>query len=96
MAICENRSHTGFMGTQSALAHRFAMRMRKVRNYRGMTGQELANRTGIHSTALVRIETGGRGISLDDAVAICDALDVPLEAMCSPEPLRLTLETRID
>lgn len=69
--------------------------MRKVRDHRGVTCQALALLTGIPRVTLSKIETGRRGVRLGEAVVISRELQVSLEAMCSPEPLRLVLETQI-
>ncbi len=71
---------------QSSELH-FAQKVRSLRAVRGLSQKRLAGilseRSGItlDPTAITRIETGDRVIRLGEAVAIADALGVPLAAM---------------
>lgn len=67
------------------LERRFAQRMRAVREARGWSQQELADRAGIpHRSALSQMENGRRGIPLAEAVALAEALTIPLHDMIAP------------
>jgi transcriptional regulator with XRE-family HTH domain len=68
----------------------FARRMREVREHRGWTQQDLADRlkelgVGIDRATLARIENGTRGLPLDDALVISAAL--------GPSPLHMFVPT---
>ncbi len=84
------------MGSASEQVHRFVERIPRVRAARGWSQQELANASGIYRQAIGKIETGDRGIGLDDAISICMALGVDLSDMLSPRRLSLTVEVPID
>lgn len=75
---------------------RFAARTRALRIHFELTFEELSQRTGLHRNALSRIESGRRGIRLEDACTIADAFAVPLADMLAQVPLVLTREVRID
>jgi len=67
----------------------FAVRLREMRNERGRTLEQLAARVNemgvpMTKTAVLRIEKGERGISLDEAVAFAAALNVVFASLLSP------------
>jgi transcriptional regulator with XRE-family HTH domain len=72
----------------------FAASMKAQRRGRGWTQHQLADRLGelgypVHQTTIGKWETGGRrGITLDDALAISNALDVQLVHMLAGSYLR--------
>lgn len=71
---------------------RFAQRLLRLRRVRGITGVELAAASGLPEQAVYRIEAGGSGgrlVSIGEAVVLADALDVDLMHFVSPEPLDL-------
>lgn len=84
------------MSNASDQVHRFVSRIPRVRTARGMSQQELADGAELIRQVVSKIETGRQGVGLDDAVAICTALDVSLEAMLSAEPMKLTVIVPID
>jgi len=62
----------------------FAKRLREQRTRRGWSQTMLADRmrtegVDLHPTAITRMESGERGIRLNEAVAAAAALTVPLE-----------------
>jgi transcriptional regulator with XRE-family HTH domain len=84
------------MGTASEQVHRFVERIPRVRAARTMSQQDLATASGLTRQALGKIETRRQGVGLDDAVAICAALEVSIEAMLSADPLHLVVRVPID
>lgn len=55
------------------------------RSRRGWSQTDLARRIGtLERMAVARIESGDRGVSLDEAVALAVALDVPLVRLIAP------------
>lgn len=66
------------------IEQRFADRARAIRAARHWSAQELANRSGVSRVAISKIENSDRGVPLGDAVALSDALGVPLADMIRP------------
>lgn len=56
----------------------YGERIRQYRELRDLTQDDLARRTGIPSTAISRIERGGRKVTLDEAVCVASVLGVNL------------------
>lgn len=58
-------------------------RLTDLRTQRGLTQQQLADKSGVHRVAIARLESGARpitGITLATAIALADALEVtPLD-----------------
>jgi transcriptional regulator with XRE-family HTH domain len=52
--------------------------IRNIRLACGFSQEELADRAGLHRTYIGSVERGERNISLDNIVAIAEALDAPL------------------
>jgi transcriptional regulator with XRE-family HTH domain len=75
----------------------FAIRLRETRRARGLTQAELAKRMSaigneISATAIARIEACQRGLSLDEAFALTEALQaVPLYMLTPPEDMLVRL-----
>lgn len=57
--------------------------VRYYRMVRGLTIQQLAQKSGVGRTALCVLEAGQCSPRLSTVIAICKALDIPLEWMCS-------------
>jgi transcriptional regulator with XRE-family HTH domain len=72
------------------IEQRFAERVKQIRTVLNWSAQEVANRSGISRVAIARIEVGDRGVSLGDAVALSDALGVPLADMIRPGEFSVT------
>lgn len=67
----------------------FPLQLQKWRNRRGLTTQALADRMGelgepIHPSAITKIESGARKVSLDEAFAFAAALNVPPPTLLLP------------
>jgi transcriptional regulator with XRE-family HTH domain len=80
----------------SRLEKRFAARLPRVRDARGMSQREVAAAAGMHRTALGSVEHGRRGIQLGEAALLCEALGVPLADMLSSDPLVLRVDVAIE
>jgi transcriptional regulator with XRE-family HTH domain len=59
----------------------FAIRVRELRNARGVSQEKLAEEAGIHRTYLGGIELGLRNPSLKNIARIARALDVPIKEL---------------
>lgn len=68
----------------------FGREVRTVREERGMSQDALSNATGIHSTAIGRIERGGREPRLGTILALAAGLDVPPGRLLDPLASRVT------
>jgi transcriptional regulator with XRE-family HTH domain len=72
---------------QTEFSKVFARRMRDERTRSGVSQAVLAERMstllgyGVDSSSVTRIENGGRGLRLDEAVAIAHVLGVPMAAL---------------
>ena len=59
----------------------FAIRVRELRNERGVSQEKLAEQAGIHRTYLGGIELGLRNPSLRNIARIARALEVPIKEL---------------
>lgn len=59
------------------LAKIFAENVKKYRNVRGYSQENLAERSGLHRTYIAGIETVTRNVSLKNIERIALALDIP-------------------
>ena len=57
----------------------YGERIKRYRELRGLTQDELARQAQIPSTAISRLEHGSRKITLEEAVRVADALGIQLE-----------------
>lgn len=64
------------MSESSTRPDMFSERLRKAREYRGLTQGELAERTGLQPSAVSHFETGVRKPSFDNLRLLADKLDV--------------------
>lgn len=86
--------------TIGQVSQRFVSRMRGLRAHHDLTAAQLAQRCAdlgaseINRSAIARIETQARGVSLDEAAWIAEALGVSLAQMTTPEPL--TVEIKVE
>ncbi len=81
----------------------FAQRLRAERERAGLSQSELAERVSarlgetFYSTAVTKVEKRDREVKLDEAVALADALGVPLVAlMTEPDAIGIELERARD
>ena len=82
----------------------FAMRLRETRRARGRTQTELAEAMTnagrpLNRPAVIRIESGERGISLDEAIGLASVLNAAPALMLSPpgdDMVALTDNTAVD
>jgi transcriptional regulator with XRE-family HTH domain len=74
------------MDNESRAATRFRQRVKAERNRRGWTQTELAEKlsaSGIHAqwSSIAKLESGARGVRLDEAAAIADIFGTSLETL---------------
>ena len=65
----------------------FAARLREARAGRHLSQRALGAKVGLGHPIILRIEAGTRHVILDEAIAIANALDVPLIRMLTDEPI---------
>jgi transcriptional regulator with XRE-family HTH domain len=75
--------HEGETGeTEMALTfEQLAERIASLREARGLSQTELAEKLGMHPSALSRIETGDRKVSAYEIVALAEALEVDTDEL---------------
>jgi transcriptional regulator with XRE-family HTH domain len=75
------------MGRQSAIENRFRERVKKERDRRGWSQADVAKMLGdkgikgIYPTTVAKIESGERAVRIDEATALADLFEVPLDAL---------------
>lgn len=68
---------------------RFRHRMKQVRIARGLTQAAVADAAHIHRPTLSKMEGGAQGFTLDNALAIANALGYPLSVFLDDGPLTI-------
>lgn len=58
-----------------------AARLRRIREHRGLTITEIAERTGVSKSTLSRLETGQRRPTLELLLQLAEVYDVPLDEL---------------
>lgn len=61
------------------IRQRIGAELRALREAKGYTVRELAERAGLGHTHIVRIESGRYGFSIDTICTICTALDADIK-----------------
>jgi len=86
---------------QGEVESRFAQRIRAFRRALDWSAQKLADRLAeqghpeLTRAAISKIETMGRRISLDEAVAFCEAFGVGIAEMVGAEPYRFEINVEV-
>ncbi len=84
------------MGSRSELEQRFARRMALVRKAKGLTQTDLARSVGaLDRAAISKIESGIRGIGLDEATSIASALGYSVTALAGETPLVISRQVEV-
>src|SRR5262245_7444012 len=71
----------------SAVRSIFANSVKRWRNHRGLTQEELAERADLHRTYISDVERGARNLSLESIDKLAKALGISLPILFSPEDL---------
>ena len=67
---------------------RVGRRVRLLRERRGLTQEELAERSGVSRSLIANLETGAnRGLQIENAIKIADALGVSLDLLARGDVL---------
>lgn len=86
---------------QGAIEQRFAQRIRAIREAFGWSAQVVADRlaeqgnSGLDRRVLLKIETGDRRLTLDEAVMLCKVFGVSIADMVSPESIRIEVRAEV-
>ena len=59
----------------------FGTNLRRTRKSLGLSQEALAHLSGVHRTYIGSVERGERNISLENIVAIANALDIPIQEL---------------
>jgi transcriptional regulator with XRE-family HTH domain len=70
-------------------------RIRELRNIKGITAARLGEMSGVHRSAIAKLENGLRDLRYDEAVALATALDIDLRTLISDAPLKVATEVHI-
>ncbi|WP_298806935.1 XRE family transcriptional regulator [uncultured Pseudokineococcus sp.] len=69
-------------------------RVREARLAAGLTQQRLGEEVGLDRTAVAKVETGDRRLSIIEAASVAEALRVPLALIVRPRPAAITSQRR--
>jgi len=64
----------------------FAQRLRHIRQIKGLSQEELADRAGLHRTYVGSIERSERNVSIDNMERLAKALEVDITELLRKEP----------
>lgn len=64
----------------------FARRLRQIRQLKGLSQEELADRAGLHRTYVGSVERGERNISIDNMERLAKSLEVDMIALLQEDP----------
>lgn len=67
------------MRNETDIRQRIGAELRALREAKGLTTRELAERCGIIQSHIVRLESGRYGFTIDTLAAICIALDADIK-----------------
>lgn len=70
-------------------------RLREIRQVQGKSAQDIATATGIPRAAIAKMEVGRRRVTVNDAVALCEALGVDLRVVLSAEPMTVVRRVEV-
>jgi transcriptional regulator with XRE-family HTH domain len=63
----------------------FASRLRQIRQGKGLSQEELADRAGLHRTYVGSVERGERNISIDNIERLAKALEIDIIELLKEE-----------
>jgi transcriptional regulator with XRE-family HTH domain len=63
----------------------FAVRLRQIRQLKGLSQEELADRAGLHRTYVGSVERGERNISIDNIECLAKALEIDIIELLKEE-----------
>lgn len=63
----------------------FASRLRQIRQIKGLSQEELADRAGLHRTYVGSVERGERNISIDNMECLANALEIDIIELLKEE-----------
>lgn len=64
---------------ESQLLIRFGLKIRMLRNARGLSQQELSEKSGLHRTYISMVERGEKNVTLISLNKLATGLNLPLE-----------------
>jgi transcriptional regulator with XRE-family HTH domain len=64
----------------------FASRLRQIRQVKGLSQEDLADRAGLHRTYVGSVERGERNISIDNIERLAKALEIDIIELIRAEP----------
>ena len=67
--------------TIRSVKFRFGSTLRRLRDERGYSQEELAERAGLHRNYVGGVERGERNVALENIVKLAKALSVPLKEL---------------
>jgi transcriptional regulator with XRE-family HTH domain len=63
----------------------FASRLRQIRQIKGLSQEDLADRAGLHRTYVGSVERGERNISIDNMECLANALEIDIIELLKEE-----------
>ena len=70
----------------TSIKSRFGSRIRSLRDDRGLSQEELAERAGLHRNYVGGVERGERNIALENIVKLAKALSIPTRDLFTDFP----------
>lgn len=67
----------------------FSRRVKAIREFKQISQSELSRRCGIHQTAISKIESGDKHVSLEEAIRLSGYLGVTIDEMVSEQPVKV-------